>query len=109
MGGERKLASARNAHVVIDTGLPHAQTMQSEQLRSELRIVLGMEERRPAEWSEIEKRCLDLIGRLNAEGPWRYPEIVSHFLGDADIRKKDAPYGDRQRGQLRLWLETEAR
>jgi hypothetical protein len=43
------------------------------------------------------------------EGPWRCPEVVSHFLDDPDIRKKDARYGDRQREQLRLWLETEVR
>jgi hypothetical protein len=35
------------------------------------------------------------------------PETVLHFMDDADIRAKDATYGERQRAEVRKWLDAQ--
>lgn len=79
--------------------------MTIEELKSELRAILAMEEKTPPDWSEIETRSLNVIRRLSTEKAPSYPhDIVYHFLDDSDVRQKSQPYGESQRQRLREWL-----
>jgi hypothetical protein len=49
------------------------------------------------DWSLIEwNEQADVVYRLGKESTQNFPEIVWHYLSDADIRKKEPEYGTDQ-------------
>jgi hypothetical protein len=79
--------------------------MTLDELKSEVRAILSDEELPTVDWGAVEARCLDINLRLDRDlrshPEW---EVVSHYLDDPAIRKKDRHYAAWQRGQLREWL-----
>jgi hypothetical protein len=90
----------------LPASILHHPHMHLDQLKAELATILSMEDAAHPEWARIEGRCLELNKRLMAEGRWTCPEVVSHFLDDPDIRRKDRVYEARQRKMIRDWMDT---
>jgi hypothetical protein len=79
--------------------------MTFAELQAELCAILAAEELSRIDWEAVQKRCLQVIERLNVEAEPDYPhDLVYHFLDDVDIRQKDPLYAARQREQLGNWL-----
>lgn len=77
--------------------------MEMDELRRRLNIILAAEEREPPNWLEVDRLTSELQPQIYIDAT---PEIVHHYLDDADIRASDAAYGDRQRRLVRRFVDT---
>ena len=75
-----------------------------DELRRRLRPILDAEER--GDWGQVDELSDELNRDLLAQNVENSPEIVNHYLDDADIRESDPQYGSAQREQLRKFVET---
>jgi hypothetical protein len=78
--------------------------MNRADLRRRLEPILDAEER--GDWDRVDQLSDDLNRELAAQNFENSPEIVNHYLDDADIRESDARYGASQRKELRRFIET---
>lgn len=76
--------------------------MEANELRSRLAAILAVEEREPTDWFEVERLADELQQEVPIDAT---PEIVHHYLDDADIRSRDARYGRRQRQEVRRYVD----
>jgi len=75
--------------------------VELDELRSRLATILAVEERELTDWREVER----LASRLQRELPIdATPEVVHHYLDDADIRSRDDAYGTKQRCDVRRYI-----
>lgn len=79
--------------------------MTEEELRADLGYILAAEETEQPDWNEVQDLCRRVLKRLEQEPVPDFPHDIWHFLADADIRQRDAQYGDEQRGVLHAWLD----
>lgn len=77
--------------------------MEADELRQRLAVILAAEEQEPPDWAEVERLSTKLLPQLHV-GPT--PEIVYHYLDDADIRARDEEYAARQRRGVRRFVEN---
>lgn len=80
--------------------------MEMDALRREVRAILAAEESSPPNWLQVEQLTHELLRLLEADSNTECPEIVSHYLDDADIRARDEVYGAHQRATIRRFVET---
>ena len=80
--------------------------MEMNELRRRVGAILAAEEREQADWPEVECLTDVLQGQLRAEPNAEWPEIVNHYLDDADIRARDGAYAIQQRQEVRRFVET---
>jgi hypothetical protein len=73
------------------------------ELRQRLKPILKAEEK--ADWETVD-RLSDDLNRELMEHRSTAPEIVDHYLDDADIRQNDSRYGEDQRRKVRLFIDT---
>lgn len=78
--------------------------MGHAELRVRLRPILEAEER--GEWPLVDQLADELDRELASGRFENSPEIVNHYLNDADIRQTDMSYGNSQRQQVRRFIET---
>ena len=79
--------------------------VDTDELRRRVGAVLAAEERQPRDWAEVDRLTDELQRQLMAEAT-EYPEIVNHYLDDADIRSSDDAYGRQQRKQITRFADT---
>lgn len=77
--------------------------MEMDELRRRLSVILAAEERESPDWLEVDRLTSRLQPLIRIDAT---PEIVHHYLHDADIRASDAAYADRQRRLVRRFVET---
>ena len=75
--------------------------MDHAELRRRLKPILEAEER--GDWDQVEQLSGQLNRELKGESS---PEIVDHYLDNADLRKQAPPYGETQRRELRQFIDT---
>jgi len=78
--------------------------MDHAELRRRLKPILEAEER--GEWDEVERLSDELTRDLMEQNSKVAPEIVDHYLDDADIRAQDHQYGETQRRELGRFIDT---
>jgi hypothetical protein len=76
--------------------------MDMDQLRSRLATILAVEERTPIDWVEVERLAAALQRDLPIDAT---PESVHRYLDDADIRARDEAYGEKQRKEVRRYVD----
>ena len=74
------------------------------ELRRRLTPILEAEER--GDWDQVDRLSDELNRELIAQDSENSPEIVNHYLDDADVRLSDPKYGASQRQELRRFIET---
>jgi hypothetical protein len=80
--------------------------MDQGELRRRLEPILGAEGR--GDWDQVDQLSDELNRDLAAQNFENSPEIVNHYLDDADIRQSDPRYAASQRDELRRFIETGA-
>ena len=82
--------------------------MDLAELRRRVGAILEEEERDPVDWSQVERLTDELYSSLAQQPDTVVPELVDHFLDDADIRAKakNAGYARRQREDVRHFVQT---
>lgn len=80
--------------------------MQSEELRRRVGAILTAEGNEPPEWDEVDRLSDELLRQLIAEPDTECPQIVNHYLDDADIRQRDETYARGQRRRVGRYVET---
>ena len=80
--------------------------METDELRRRVGIILDAEEREPRDWTQVERLTDQLQQHLQADPDAECPEIVYHYLDDADIRARDEVYAGQQREPVRRFVET---
>ncbi|MFO1260598.1 MAG: hypothetical protein U1E68_05915 [Sphingomonadaceae bacterium] len=76
--------------------------MELDELRRRLEVILAAEERELPDWSEVERLINELQPQIYIDAT---PEIVHHYLDDADIRARDEAYAIRQRREVRRFVD----
>ena len=66
--------------------------MEMDELRRRLGVILAVEEQEDADWPEMERLTRELQQQIHIDAP----EIVHHYLDNADIRARDYTYAARQ-------------
>lgn len=79
--------------------------MMLSDIQARLAEILAAQEAPSVDWPSIDRLCEELDRQLEASEQ-EVPEIVAHFLSDADIRARDRKYGDAQRDAIRTYLAT---
>src|SRR3954454_10781223 len=74
------------------------------ELRQRLLPILEAEEL--GDWDQVEQLSDALNRELAEQNFANSPEIVNHYLDDADIREKDHRYGERQRRTVARFVDT---
>ncbi len=77
--------------------------MDEPELRRRLKPILEAEER--GDWAVVD-RLSDDLNRELFEQRFNAPEVVDHYLDDADIREHDSRYGEGQRRKVRRYVDT---
>lgn len=77
--------------------------MEMDELRRRLAVILAAEEQEPADWPEVQRLTSELLPQLHVDAT---PEIIHHFLDDADIRARDEVYAAHQRREVRRFVES---
>lgn len=77
--------------------------MEMGEIHDRLVGILAAEGQEHIDWAEVERLCCALQQQIPIES---VPEIVHHFLDDADIRVRDQAYAMRQRREVRRFVET---
>ena len=80
--------------------------MDTAALRQRIGEILAEEDRSDPDWAVAEALCEKLSRDLNVHSGPTVPHIVWHFLSDGDIRAKDADYGQKQRVEMKRFVET---
>lgn len=80
--------------------------MDTEALQKRIGEILAEEERADPNWAAIDAMCDKLRRDLGGHSKATVPHIMWHFLSDSDIRAKDADYGQKQRLEIRCFVET---
>ena len=80
--------------------------MGVDDLRRRVGTILAAEEREPADWPEVERLSDELLQQLRAEPDTECPDVVTHFLEDADVRAKDEDWAAYQKEEIRRFIET---
>src|SRR5215472_83186 len=75
-------------------------------LRRRVGAILAAEEKEPPDWVAVDRLADELSQQLISDPDTECPEIVDHYLDDADVRAKDEAYGAHQRQQVRRFIET---
>ncbi len=83
----------------------YAGPMMLSDIQARLAEILAAEEAPLVDWATLDRLCEELDRQLEASEQ-EVPEIVAHFLSDADIRARDRKYGDAQRDAIRTYLAT---
>ena len=78
--------------------------MDHAELRRRLKPILEAEER--GDWDGVEQLSDELNRELAEQNFRTAPEIVNHYLDDADVREKAPGYGETQRDELRRFIDT---
>ena len=78
--------------------------MDHAELRRRVKTILEAEER--GDWVQVDELSDRLNRDLAAQDFENSPEIVNHYLDDADIRERDQKYGETQRRQVRRFVDT---
>jgi hypothetical protein len=73
------------------------------ELRRRIKPILEAEER--GDWDQVDELS-DALNQELIEQNINAPEIVDHYLDDADIRASDSRYAEGQRVQVRRFVET---
>ena len=73
------------------------------ELRERLQPILDAEER--GDWDQVDQLSDALNRELMAQNFENSPEIVNHYLDDADIRQSDRDYGETQRSQVYRFVD----
>lgn len=76
--------------------------MEMVELRRRLAIILAVERHEPTDWSEVERLTSELQRQLPIDAT---PEVVHHYLDDADIRARDEAYAAGQRQKVHHFVE----
>lgn len=76
--------------------------MEMDELRSRLAIILAVEEQEPTDWPEVGRLTNELQQELPIDAT---PEVVHHYLDDADIRARDEAYAVSQRRDVRRFVD----
>jgi hypothetical protein len=79
--------------------------MDTAELRHRVSEILQAEDGDDVDWDRVERLSGELLGHI-AGKQVECPEIVHHYLDDADIRARDAAYGQPQREAVRRFAET---
>jgi len=80
--------------------------MTLNELRSVLQTILDDEQSPDVDWTKIETRCRQVLGRLQRQGAPDYiDDFVYVFFDDAELRHADHEYAKVQHERLRNWLE----
>lgn len=77
-----------------------------DHLRRQVGTILDAEKLEPPDWARVERLTDELQQMLRAEPDTVCPEIVEHYLDDADIRARDEAYAARQRASVRVFVDT---
>jgi hypothetical protein len=87
--------------------LRYSRTMDPRELRRRVGVILAVEVRadEDEDWAEVERLSDELQAQL-ATDQTICPEIVDHYLDDADVRAQDERYGEEQRERVRKFVET---
>ncbi len=80
--------------------------MEQTALRQRLGDILREEWRDDVNWEMVERMCESLYQSIDPQCDSACPHIVFHFLSDADIRAKNARYGQGQRVQIKRFVDT---
>ena len=80
--------------------------MTQEQLRDRVRALLDLESSPVVDWEAVEARCAELSVDIERMPTEEVPDLLWHFVHDADIRRKDPGYGDWQRSELWVYVDT---
>lgn len=80
--------------------------MNADDLRRRVGAILAAEEQHPPDWAAVNQLTDELLQQLMDEPDTVCPEIVNHYLDDADIRSSDEAYGRGQRKQVRQFVST---
>lgn len=77
-------------------------TLKRDEVLATLRELAAARPSNPVELNALQARCASLSQRLlsHADLADQMPEIVWHFLSDADIRYKDPRYAQLQFAQM---------
>ena len=78
--------------------------MDQAELRRRLKPILDAEER--GDWGQVDQLSDELNHELLGQSFENSPEVVNHYLDDADVRAKDDCYGETQRRQVRQFVDT---
>jgi hypothetical protein len=86
--------------------LRYSRTMDLRELRRRVGVILAVEVRadEDEDWAEVERLSDELQAQLATDQIC--PEIVDHYLDDADVRAQDERYGEEQRERVRKFVET---
>lgn len=76
--------------------------MDMDELRSRLAMILAVEEQEPTDWPEVRRLTNELQQELPIDAT---PEVVHHYLDDADIRARDGAYAMIQRRDVRRFVD----
>jgi len=79
--------------------------MNAAELKRHLTAIVTEEEHGSPDWERVTTMCLDLSRRLSLDACDECPHDVHHFIADFDIRKSDEKYGQKQRADVRAYLE----
>ena len=79
-----------------------------DEIFAALREIAAARPSNKLELRDLESRCVALSQHLAAHGDLadQIPELVWHFLSDADIRFKDQRYADLQLSQMSVFLSS---
>jgi hypothetical protein len=80
--------------------------MEMDELRRRSAAILAAEERDPADWAEVGRLTSELQRQLRVDPRGPSPELVNHYLDDADIRARDEEYAAHQRRDVRRFVES---
>ena len=80
--------------------------MRIDELRRRIGVILSAEDSEPPDWDQVDRLSDELLRQLIADRDSECPEIVRHYIDDADIRCRDEAYGAQQRERIRRFVET---
>ncbi len=78
--------------------------MDHGELRQRLKPILEAEE--CGDWARVEKLSDELNRELTEQKFKHSPEVVDHYLADADVRQKADQYAETQRRELQRFVDT---
>ena len=80
--------------------------MTEAELKRHLAQILTEEDRGSPNWGRIENMCLSLSKELSIDACDTCPHHIYHFIADCDIRQRNNEYGEKQRADVRTYLEA---
>lgn len=80
--------------------------MTQEELRRRVGELLRLEERSDTDWRAVQSECERLDRDIQGMPTDEVPDLLWHFLQDADVRQKDERYAEYQCLPLWSYVET---